>query len=86
MTLNINLRETSLEEDVLIAQHFYQLWRDNDVPADSIKSDWQEIILQFINHARQDLFYKAFVACVDDKVVGLCGLSTFCRFISASFG
>ena len=77
MKLNINLRETSLEEDSLIAQHFYQLWRDNDVPADSIKSDWQETILQFINHARQNLCYKAFVAEVDGKVVGSAGCQLF---------
>ena len=77
MKLNINLREASQEEDLLIARHFYQLWRDNDVPADCIKSDWQETILQFINHARQDLCYKAFVAEVDGKVVGSAGCQLF---------
>ncbi len=77
MTLNINLREASWEEDSRIAQHFYQLWRDNDVPADCIKSDWQEIILQFINHARQELLFKAFVAEVDNKVVGSASCQLF---------
>lgn len=67
---NIKIREASQEEDLLIAQHFYQLWLDNDVSADSIKSDWLEITLQFINQARQELFYKAFVAEINNKVIG----------------
>lgn len=67
--LNISIREASGAEDSLIAQHSYQLWRDNDVPSDSIESDWLEIILQFINQARQDLFYKAFVAEVGDGLL-----------------
>ncbi|MBV9389642.1 MAG: hypothetical protein JOZ78_24735 [Chroococcidiopsidaceae cyanobacterium CP_BM_ER_R8_30] len=50
---NINLREANLHEDSLIATHFYQMWRDNDVPAHFIQSDWLEITLQFIEHARQ---------------------------------
>lgn len=68
--LNIAIIEASQNEDSLIARHFYQLWRDNDVAADSIRSDWQEIILQFINNARQDLFYKAFIAEVDGVAIG----------------
>lgn len=53
------------------------MWRDNDVPVDSIKSDWQETILQFINHARLFLCYKAFVADVDNKVVGSASCQLF---------
>lgn len=68
--LEIEIREASVEEDLQIARHFYQLWRDNDVPVASIKSNWQETILQFIDRARQDLFYKAFVAEVNGIVVG----------------
>ncbi len=75
--LTIQVREASSQEDCLIAKHFYQLWRDNDVPADSIKSDWLETILQFIDRARQDLFYKAFVAEVDGAVVGSASCQLF---------
>ncbi len=75
--LEIAIREASIEEDLQIAQHFYQLWRDNDVPAASIKSDWQETILQFIDRARQDLFYKAFVAEVSGVIVGSASCQLF---------
>jgi len=56
---NINLREESPQEDS-IAKHFYQLWLDNEVPADSIQSNWLEITLQFIEYARRELHHKAF--------------------------
>ena len=75
--LNIAIIEASQNEDSLIARHFYQLWRDNDVAADSIRSDWQEIILQFINNARQDLFYKAFIAEVDGVAIGSASCQIF---------
>ena len=58
MEKTINIREASLQEDSLIAEHFYQLWRDNDVPANSIESDWLDITLQFIERARQELGYR----------------------------
>ncbi|MGH7999886.1 MAG: GNAT family N-acetyltransferase [Brasilonema sp.] len=66
----INIREATSEEDSLIAQHFYQMWRDIGVPDDAINPNWLEITLQFIEQARRDLFYKAFVAEVDGAVVG----------------
>jgi ribosomal protein S18 acetylase RimI-like enzyme len=74
----ILVREASSpHEDCLIAEHFYQLWPDNDVPADCIKSDWLETILQFINHARQALFYKAFVAEVNGALVACASCQLF---------
>ncbi len=73
----INIREAYLHEDTLIAKHFYQLWRDNDVPEHSIRSNWLEVTVQFINHARQELHYKAFIAEVSGTVVGSAGCQLF---------
>ncbi len=70
---NFKGREASPHENSLIAKHFYQMWQDNDVPAQSIRSDWLNITLEFISHARQELCYKAFVAEVDGIVVGSAG-------------
>jgi ribosomal protein S18 acetylase RimI-like enzyme len=67
---NINIREASLQEDLIIAQHFYQLWIDNEVPTESIKSDWSDLTIQFISQARQELYYKALVAEIDNIVIG----------------
>ena len=75
--LNITIREASQNEDSLIAQHFYQMWMDNDVPDESIRSDWLETTLQFINNARQDLFYQAFIAEVDGVAIGSASCQIF---------
>lgn len=73
----INIREASPDEDFFIAEHFYKLWRDNDVPTHSIKSNWLDITLQFISHARKELGYKAFVAEVDGLAIGSASCQLF---------
>ena len=75
--LNIAITEASQNEDSLIARHFYQMWMDNDVPDESIRSDWLETTLQFINNARQDLFYQAFIAEVDGVAIGSASCQIF---------
>ncbi|WP_019504882.1 GNAT family N-acetyltransferase [Pleurocapsa sp. PCC 7319] len=50
------------ENDVIIAQHFYQLWLDNKVPSDSLREDWLEITLKFIEQARQEFSFQGFIA------------------------
>ncbi len=77
----IAIREATLQEDALIAEHFYQMWRDNDVPAHSIEPEWFDITLQFIDRARRELGYKAFVAEVDGRVVG----STSCQLFAGLY-
>ncbi|MGB7416384.1 MAG: GNAT family N-acetyltransferase [Thermosynechococcaceae cyanobacterium] len=71
------IREATVEEDALLAQHFYQLWRDNQVPEQSLKADWQTLTPEFIAHARRTLCYRAFVAEVNDQVVGSVGCQLF---------
>ena len=75
--LKIKIRESLPEEDSLLAEHFYQMWLDNNMTADKICSEWLEITIQFIDTARQDLCYRAFVAEVEGKVVGSAGCQLF---------
>lgn len=70
------IREAS-QEDSLIAGHFYSMWQDLEVPADAIQSNWLEIVLQYIEQARRELSYKAFVAEVDGLVVGSASCQLF---------
>lgn len=65
----IRIREASSLEDSLIAKHFYQMWWDNDVATHSIQSNWLDITLQFIDRARRELYYQAFVAEVDGQAI-----------------
>jgi len=73
----IHVRAASLHEDSLIAEHFYKMWLDLNVPADAIQVNWLNITLEFIEYARQTLFYKAFVAEVDGFVVGSASCQLF---------
>ena len=61
----IQIRAATLQEDALIAEHFYQMWLDNHVAPEAMIDHWQENVLQFINQARRDLDYQAFVAQVE---------------------
>ncbi|MBH8562813.1 GNAT family N-acetyltransferase [Nostoc sp. CENA67] len=74
---NISIREASSQEDSLIAQHSYQMWQDLGFSDEAINPEWLEITLEFIEQARQNLFYKAFVAEVDNIVVGSVGCQLF---------
>ena len=75
--LSVTIRPGLSTEDPLIAQHFYQLWLDNQVPPDQILPDWQQITLQFLTTARQTLGYRSFVAEVEGQVVGSVGCQYF---------
>lgn len=73
----IEIRKARFEEDELVADHFYQMWLDNEVSPDSFVLDWREQVLQFIDSARQSLNYQAFVALVDDQIIGSVGCQRF---------
>lgn len=71
------IRAATPAEDILIANHFYQMWLDNQISVDAIAADWLEITLQFISQARQTLNYQAFVAEVEGQVVASAGCQRF---------
>jgi ribosomal protein S18 acetylase RimI-like enzyme len=73
----MNIREANCEEDNIIAKHFYHLWRDNEVPVDRINPDRLEIVIKFIDRARQELAYQAFVAEIAGTIVGSVGCQIF---------
>ncbi|MEM8720358.1 MAG: GNAT family N-acetyltransferase [Cyanobacteria bacterium P01_G01_bin.39] len=53
--------------DRIIAQHFYQLWLDNNVSPELIDDNWLDITLDFIQQARQELKFQAFMAQVETR-------------------
>lgn len=64
------IREATEQEYWLIAEHFYQLWLDNQVPRSLIKPNYRDVTLQFIKNAAQNLNFKAYVAQVEEKIIG----------------
>ncbi len=75
--ININIRETIPKEDSIIAEHFYRMWLDVGAPEKSIKPNHRDLTLEFIQQARQNLFYKGFVAEVDNLIVGSASCQLF---------
>ncbi|BAZ42852.1 putative acetyltransferase [Calothrix sp. NIES-4101] len=70
MQQSIIIQEAKSEQDILIAEHFYKMWLDIGIPQDAIEDDYQVIIIQFIENARQKLCYKSFLAEIDGVIVG----------------
>jgi GNAT superfamily N-acetyltransferase len=75
--LTITIRSATVADDPLIAAHFYQMWRDNDVPAEAIAPNWQAEIQHYFDEARRSLGYQAFVAEVNDQIAGSAGCQRF---------
>jgi ribosomal protein S18 acetylase RimI-like enzyme len=77
MQSTVTIRSATSTDDALIASHFYQMWLDNDVPAEAIAPDWQAEIEHYLDEARRSLSYQAFVAVADDleqgRIVGSAG-------------
>jgi GNAT superfamily N-acetyltransferase len=70
MQRSIIIQEAKSDKDVIIAEHFYKMWLDIDIPEDAIEDNYQEIILHFIENAREKLFYQSFLAELDGVIVG----------------
>ena len=71
------IRAATPQEDTLIAQHFYQMYLDNQILESAIVPDWVDITLEFIQQARETLNYQAFVAEVEGCIVGSAGCQKF---------
>jgi GNAT superfamily N-acetyltransferase len=61
----------------LVAQHFYAMWRDLGIPGDDMQPNWLAIALEFVTTARQTLDYQAFVAEVEEAIIGSAGGQRF---------
>lgn len=70
-------RQATLQEDLLLGNHFLQLWRDNGFSPDQIRADGLERVLSFIEQARQTLQFQAFVAQLEGQVVASVGCQLF---------
>jgi ribosomal protein S18 acetylase RimI-like enzyme len=73
------------QHDSIIAQHFYQLWLDNNVQKDLIRDNWLDITLTFIRNARLELEFQAFIAQVDAEIVGSVSCQLFAGLYPSPF-
>ncbi|MDJ0535102.1 MAG: GNAT family N-acetyltransferase [Xenococcaceae cyanobacterium MO_207.B15] len=82
---NLIITPASMAEDSIVAQHFYQLWLDNNVTPDSIKDDWLEVTLNFIAKARQELSFRTFVGKINTEIVASASCQLFAGLYPSPF-
>ena len=70
-------RSATPEEDGVIAEHSYRMWRDLGMTDTVILPQWPTLCTEFIAQARQHLHYQAFVAEVAGAIVGSAGGQRF---------
>ena len=73
------------EHDVTIARHFHQLWLDNNVSPDQISDDWLSKTVKFIQNARRDLEFQAFIAQIENNIVGSVSCQLFAGLYPSPF-
>ena len=71
--------------DNVIAEHFYRLWLDNNVSEDVIDDYWLEVTLDFIQQARKEQKFQAFIAQVDNEIVGSASCQLFAGLYPSPF-
>jgi GNAT superfamily N-acetyltransferase len=74
---DVTLRPAVPADDALLARHFHDMWRDNDVPESAIVPDWEARVTAFLAHARARLDYHAVIAESGGAVVGSAGGQVF---------
>jgi ribosomal protein S18 acetylase RimI-like enzyme len=82
---SIEIHPATPKNDSIIAQHFYQLWLDNGVKANLMRDDWLDITLTFIQNARQELKFQAFIAQIETKIVGSVSCQLFAGLYPSPF-
>lgn len=66
----LTIREAIKQDEPIIAEHLYQIAVELGFPSSSIRQDWLEKTIRFIDYARCELRYKGFVVEQDNKIIG----------------
>jgi ribosomal protein S18 acetylase RimI-like enzyme len=64
------IREAIQQDESLIAKHLCQIAYELGFPSSSIRQDWLEKTIQFIDYARRELRYQGFIAELNDEIIG----------------
>ncbi|MBE7383627.1 MAG: GNAT family N-acetyltransferase [Leptolyngbya sp. SIO1E4] len=67
---NLLIREATEDDAPIIAEHLCQIAFELGVSQGSIREDWLDKTLQFIERARRELQYQGFVAEANGQIVG----------------
>ena len=66
----LTIREAIHSDEAVVAEHLRHIAPELGFSHESIRHDWLERTVQFIERARQELYYKGFIAEVEGKIIG----------------
>jgi ribosomal protein S18 acetylase RimI-like enzyme len=69
-TRMLTIREAIKQDEAIIAEHLCQIAIELGFPPSSIRQDWLEKTIRFIDYAHRELRYKGFVAEQDHRIIG----------------
>jgi GNAT superfamily N-acetyltransferase len=75
--LKCSYRKAIAPDDKSIAEHFYNIWLDNGLTPENLLPNAKTEVISFIQNAREQHSYQAFIAEVDQKIVGSAGSQLF---------
>ena len=64
------IREAGRDEDEVLVRHYRALWESYGVAEEFIRADAEQVVRDFIEAGRDGYQMAAFVAVIDDKIVG----------------
>lgn len=67
---NLTIREAIQSDEVVIAEHLCHIALELGFSTESIRQDWLDQTIKFIDRARHELQYKGFIAEMNDQVIG----------------
>ena len=77
MTSRATIRRASDAELGVLAESFREMWADNGWEAESFREDWADVVAAFVERARAEGDFAAFVAEVDGEVIGTAACQVF---------
>ncbi len=69
MSIQLSIRQSSLAEDLILAQNYYLMWQDYDMQ-EQLEKDWQARTIAFIQEARAKHELVGFLAVQNGEIVG----------------
>lgn len=66
----LTIREANEQDGVVVAKHLRLISLELGCLEASIRHDWQDKTIQFIERARQELSYKGFIAETKGEIIG----------------
>lgn len=70
------IRRADIGDETVIAENFYYMWEDYDLNK-ILRADWLEVTLLFIEQAKAQLSFAAFIAETEEQLIGSAACQRF---------